>query len=103
MCFSCPKLLIKIEIIPFGQCGHFNQVDLLKNCDFLLCMIDYTSMQKLFMQLNVFNNPMKYWFDEVGWEITNCMCEQVLKRIQRFMVGSKFVSLNVHEITTFDN
>ncbi len=60
-------------------------------------------MQKLFMQLNVFNNPMEYWFDGVGWGITNFMCEQVLKIIQSFMVGGKFVSLNVDEITTFDN
>jgi hypothetical protein len=66
-------------------------------------MIDYTTMQKLFVQLNVFNNPMKYWFDGLGWEITNCMCEQVLKIIQSFMVGGKFVSLNVNEITIFDN
>ncbi len=55
------------------------------------------------MQLNVFNNPMEYWFDGVGWGITNFMCEQVLKIIQSFMVGGKFVSLNVDEITTFDN
>jgi hypothetical protein len=30
MCFSCPKFLIKINI-SFGQCEHFDQVDLLKS------------------------------------------------------------------------
>jgi hypothetical protein len=34
MCFSCPLLLIKMDI-PFGECGHFNEVGLLKSCDFL--------------------------------------------------------------------
>ncbi len=34
MCFSWPKILVKMEI-PFGQCEHFNQVSLLKHHDFL--------------------------------------------------------------------
>jgi hypothetical protein len=34
ICFSCPKPLIKMDK-PFGQCGHFDQVGLLKSRDFL--------------------------------------------------------------------
>ncbi len=39
----------------------------------------HTTMQKLFVQLNVLINPMKHWYDGVGWEMVDCMCEQVLK------------------------
>jgi hypothetical protein len=31
MCFLCPKPSVKLNI-PFGQCGHFDQVGLLKSC-----------------------------------------------------------------------
>jgi hypothetical protein len=34
MCFSCPKLLVEMDI-PFGQCEHFGQVDLSKSNDLL--------------------------------------------------------------------
>jgi hypothetical protein len=35
---------------------------------FLICLVmtNYTTMQKLFANLNVPNNPMKHWFDGVG-------------------------------------
>ncbi len=37
-------------------------------------MINYTTMHKLFVQLNVLENPMKHWFDGVGWEMVDSMC-----------------------------
>jgi hypothetical protein len=41
---------------------------------------------------------MKDWFNEFGWEMTNYMCEQVLKEIQIVMAKASFLSLNVNEI-----
>lgn len=55
------------------------------------------------MQLNVPNNPMKHWFNEFGWEMTNYMCEQTLKKIQIVMARTSFLSLNVNEITNVDD
>jgi hypothetical protein len=52
----------------------------------------------LFVQLNVPNNPIKDWFIEFGWEMTNYMCEEVLKKIQIVMAKASFLSLNVNEI-----
>ncbi len=35
-------------------------------------------VQKLFVQLNVLNNPMKHWLNGACWEMIYCMCEQNL-------------------------
>jgi hypothetical protein len=66
-------------------------------------MTEYTAMQTLFMELNVPNNPMKHWFHGSGWEMTNCMFEQVLKQTQTIVVGASFFSLNVDEVTIVNN
>jgi hypothetical protein len=66
-------------------------------------MTEYTTTHKLFVQLNVHNNPMKYWFDGACWEMANCMCKQVLKKTQSVVVGGKFVFLSANEATTIDN
>jgi hypothetical protein len=39
-------------------------------------------MQKLFVQFNVPNNPMKHWYGEASWEMIDYMHKQVLKRTQ---------------------
>jgi hypothetical protein len=52
-------------------------------------MKKYTTMQNLFVHLNVFNNPMKHLSDAFGWEMAYCMCEQVLKIIQIIMAKEK--------------
>jgi hypothetical protein len=46
---------------------------------------------------------MKHWFNEFGWEMTNYMCEQTLKKIQIVMARTSFLSLNVNEITNVDD
>ncbi len=66
-------------------------------------MIKYTIMHKLFVLFNVPNNPMKHWFDGVGWEMANFMCEQVLKKIQSVVVISRFVYLGVDEVKINDD
>jgi hypothetical protein len=67
-------------------------------------MKKYTTMQNVFVHLNVFDNPMKHWFDGFGWETANCMCEQVLKIIQTIMVkASFFLSLSWNEVSNIDN
>ncbi len=60
-------------------------------------------MHKLFVLFNVPNNPMKHWFDGVGWEMANFMCEQVLKKIQNVVVISRFVYLGVDEVKIIDD
>jgi hypothetical protein len=43
-------------------------------------LIEYTKMQKLFMQLNVFNNPIQnIGLMGASWEMEDCTCKQVLK------------------------
>jgi hypothetical protein len=37
-------------------------------------------MQKLFVSLNVLDNPKKHWFDGASWEMATFICEQVLKK-----------------------
>jgi hypothetical protein len=37
MCFQCSKPLVKMDI-PFGQCGHFYQVGLIKTLCFLIML-----------------------------------------------------------------
>ncbi len=60
-------------------------------------------MHKLFIQFNVHNNPMKHWFDGVGWEMANFLCEEVLKKIESVVVINKFVYLGVDEMKIIDN
>jgi hypothetical protein len=38
------------------------------------------TMKKLFVQLNGFDNPMKHWFNGVGWEMVDNMRKQIMKR-----------------------
>lgn len=66
-------------------------------------MTKYTTMHKLFVRLNVHNNPMKHWFDGACWEKANFMCEQVFKKTQSLVVGGKFVFLSAIEASTIDN
>ncbi len=66
-------------------------------------MIEYTTMETLFVQLNIPNNPIKHWSNGYGWEMANCMFEQVLKQIQITIVGAIFLSLSAYEITTINN
>ncbi len=43
-------------------------------------LIEYTIMQKLFMQLSVFNNPIQnIGIMGASWETKDCICKQVLK------------------------
>ncbi len=53
-------------------------------------MKKFTTIQNLFVHLNVPNNPMKHWFDGLGWEMANCMCEKVLKIIQTIVAKEFF-------------
>jgi len=46
---------------------------------------------------------MKDWFIEFGWEMTNYMCEEVLKKNQIVMAKASFLSLSVNEITNVDD
>jgi hypothetical protein len=46
---------------------------------------------------------MKDWFNKFGWEMTNYMCEQVLKNIQIVMARASFFSLSVNEITNVED
>jgi len=39
-------------------------------------------MQKLFVLLNVLDNPKKHWFDGANQEMANFICVQVLKKTQ---------------------
>jgi len=55
------------------------------------------------MQFNVLDNPMKHWFDGVGWEMVDCLYEQVLKKIQNVVASSRFFSFSINEITTINN
>jgi len=48
-------------------------------------------MQKLFVQLNVPNNPMKHWYDGASCEIIDYMRKQVLKRTQSVVLKGRFV------------
>jgi len=43
-------------------------------------LIEYTTMQMLFMQLSVFNNPIQnIGLMGASWETEDCICKQVLK------------------------
>jgi hypothetical protein len=53
-------------------------------------MTKYTTMQTLFVELNVPNNHMKHWFHGFGWEMTNCMFEQVLNKLKLLLLGQAF-------------
>ncbi len=66
-------------------------------------MTKYTTMHTLFMQLNVPKDPMNHYYDGYRWEMTNYMFEQVLKQTQTIIVGARFFSLSVDEVTTVDN
>ncbi len=66
-------------------------------------MTKHTTMQTLFMQLNVLDNPIKLWFNGCRWEMVDCMSKQVLKQTQTIVVGASFLSLSVDEVTTIDN
>ncbi len=66
-------------------------------------MTKYTTMQTLFVQLNVLNNPMKHQSNGYGWEIADCMFEQVLKQTKIIVVGANFFFLNADEVTIIDN
>jgi hypothetical protein len=61
-------------------------------------MTEHTSMQTLFVQLNVHDNPIKHWFNGFRWEMANYMSEQVLKQIQTIIVGANFLSLSANEV-----
>jgi hypothetical protein len=52
-------------------------------------------MQKLFVQLNFPNNPMKHWYRGASWEIIDYMHEQILKRIQSVVIKERFVFSSV--------
>jgi len=41
---------------------------------------------------------MKHWYDGFGWEMANCMCEQVLKKTQTIVVKANFFSLIENEV-----
>jgi hypothetical protein len=45
-------------------------------------MIEYKTMQNLFMQPKIPDNPMKHWYDGSRWEMVDYMCEQVLKEFK---------------------
>ncbi len=66
-------------------------------------MIKYITMQMLFVQLNVLDNPIKHQFDGSRWEIVDYMFEQVLKQIKTIIIGANFLSLNANEVTIIDD
>jgi len=66
-------------------------------------MIKYITMQMLFVQLNVVDNPIKHKFYGFGWEMADYMFEQVLKQIQTIIIGANFLSLNENEAITIDD
>jgi hypothetical protein len=47
---------------------------------------------------------MHHWFDGASWEmVLDCMCKQLLKRIESFVARNRFVSLSVDKVTNIDN
>ncbi len=66
-------------------------------------MIKYITMQMLFVELNVLDNPIKHQFDGSGWKMADYMFEQVLKQIQTIIIEANFLSLNENEATTIDD
>jgi hypothetical protein len=54
-------------------------------------MIDYITMQKLFVQLNVPNNLMKHWSNGAGWEMTILYMNKFKKKLRIWLLGSFFL------------
>jgi hypothetical protein len=52
-------------------------------------------MQKLFVQLNVPNSPMKHWYGGASWEMIDYMHKQVLKITQSVVLKGRFVFSSV--------
>jgi hypothetical protein len=53
--------------------------------------VDYITMQKLFVQLNVPNNLMKHWSNGVGWEMTILYMNKFKKKFRIWLLGSFFL------------
>jgi hypothetical protein len=46
---------------------------------------------------------VKHWSNQSGWEMADCMCEHVLKKIKLLLLGQAFLSLNTNEVIIVDN
>jgi hypothetical protein len=57
-------------------------ITLIFTCSIMVAHDKIHNNVKLIYKVKCFDNPMKHWFDGFGWEMANCMCEQVLSRIQ---------------------
>jgi len=83
------------KIVQFALIFHLLSHDYL--------MTKYTTMETLFVYLNLFKNSIKHWSNGYRWEMLNCMSEQVLKQIQTTIVRASFLCFNAYEVTTIDN
>jgi hypothetical protein len=66
-------------------------------------MTKYTTMETIFVYLNLLKNSIKHWSNGYRWEMPNCMSEQVLKQIQTTIVRASFLCFSAYEVITIDN
>jgi hypothetical protein len=65
-------------------------------------MIDYENRNKLLQFLDIKNNPIMHWSNNIGWEMATYMHEVVVNKTQNLVQSVQFISFSCDEITTCD-
>jgi hypothetical protein len=65
-------------------------------------MLEYQALQPLFSFLGVPEMPKRHWSDPVGWELAQCLYQQVQLKTQAVLQEARFFSITCDEVTTLD-
>ena len=65
-------------------------------------MLEYTALQSLLQFLKVPKLPRRHWGDNAGWDLAECLFQQVQVKIKEVMKQARFFSVTCDEVTTLD-
>jgi hypothetical protein len=65
-------------------------------------MLEYQALQPLFSFLGVPEMPKRHWSDPAGWELAQCLYQQVQLKMQAALQEARFFSITCDEVTTLD-
>jgi hypothetical protein len=65
-------------------------------------MLEYEALRPLFTFLGVPHMSMNHWSDSSGWELAECLHQQVQLKTQAVMKEAQFFSVTCDEVTILD-
>ena len=65
-------------------------------------MLEYAALQPLLNFLEVVKLSRRHWSDNIGWDLVECLFNQVQLKTKEVMSKAMFFSITCDEVTTLD-